>query len=84
MLLWDKSLHLLIPDEFSKSLHLLTPDEFSKLPDGFELESILGSKVIKGKDEIDDDTRAGYLAYGIRDIYNHPARDDVLLFLLKV
>lgn len=43
---------------------LLTPAQLLAVPDGTVLYSIMGEKVIKGKDYIDDDTRGGYLAYG--------------------
>lgn len=46
-------------------LMLLTPEEFLFLPDGAILTCIDGSKAVKGKDYIDDDTRGGHLAYGI-------------------
>lgn len=44
---------------------LLTPKEFAALPDGTVLVSIMGERVVKGRDAIDDDTRGGYLAYGL-------------------
>jgi len=47
-------------------LWLLTPDELKKMPEGLELEDIFGRKYIVGKHDIDDDTRFGYIAYGIR------------------
>jgi hypothetical protein len=53
-------------DEGENSLWLLTPEELGKLPDGIILECIDGTKVTKGKDYIDDDTRGGYIAFGIR------------------
>ena len=59
---WDKEHKLL----------LITPEEFAELPDGTELTSILGSKAIKGQDYIDDDTRAGHLAFGVTG--DHPLR----------
>ncbi len=64
MILWRK--------DDAVPLYLVTPAELKEIPDGVELESISGEKVIKGKDYIDDDTRAGYLARGIRDPLNHP------------
>jgi Uma2 family endonuclease len=64
-------------------LYLLTPEEFEQLPDGIELICISGETVIKGKDHIDDDTRAGRLAYGIVDPFNHPLKDLFLTFLLR-
>lgn len=46
-------------------IELLTPEQLKELPNGVELIDIFGGKFIKGKDEIDGDTRFGYLAYGI-------------------
>lgn len=45
-------------------LELVTPEEFEALPDGTVLYSIIGERVTKGVDDIDDDTRAGYIAFG--------------------
>lgn len=45
-------------------IELIHEDDFSKVPDGTELYSIFGRKVVKGVDEIDTDTRGGYLAFG--------------------
>lgn len=53
------------------NLWLFTPEEYSQLPDGFELGCIDGSRAIKGKDEVDMDTRGGHLAYGVQDPLNH-------------
>ena len=47
-----------------KTLWLVTPEEFERLPNGFVLTCIYGETAIKGKDEIDDDTRFGHIAYG--------------------
>ena len=58
-------------DEDHKLL-LITPEEFAVLPDGEVLACIDGSTFTKGVDEIDDDTRAGHLAYGV--VGNHPLR----------
>ena len=44
---------------------LLTLGQFAILPDGTALVSISGRTVIKGKDYIDNETRGGYLAYGV-------------------
>ena len=55
-----------------RKLLLLTKAEFDGLPDGEVLTCIDGTTAIKGKDEIDDDTRAGHLAYGV--VGNHPLR----------
>jgi len=53
-------------------LWLFSEDEFNKLPDGFELKSINGTIVIKGKDSIDMDTRGGWLAFGVEHPLTHP------------
>jgi hypothetical protein len=53
-----------------QKIWLITPKQFKQLPDGTELTDIYGKKVVKGQDEIDDDTRADentgidYLAVG--------------------
>ena len=70
-------------NEGENSLFLFNLDEFEKLPDGIELESIVGDKKIKGKDEIDMDTRAGYIAWGIRSPETHKHADLFLIFLLR-
>lgn len=46
-------------------INLVTLEKFKKLKKGTKLVCIDGTTVIKGKDEIDDDTRFGYMAYGI-------------------
>ena len=50
-----------------RSLALLMPKELEALPDGARLVCIDGTEVVKGQDKIDDDTRGGYLAYGVLD-----------------
>lgn len=47
------------------NLWLLTPEEFAEVPNGIVLLSISNDPKVKGKDYIDDDTRAGVLAYGL-------------------
>lgn len=56
---------------WDQDLWLFTPKEFAQLPDGIELESISGDIKTKGRDDIDQDTRFGYLAWGVRDPLNH-------------
>lgn len=46
-------------------LRLITPEDYLSLPEGTALRSILGETVIIGTDYIDNDTRGGYLAYGL-------------------
>lgn len=65
------------------TLWLFTPEEFNQLPDGIVLSSISGGTFVKGKDYIDDDTRAGHLAYGVRDIQHHEHKKLLLAMLLK-
>jgi hypothetical protein len=64
-------------------LFLFTPDEFAQLPDGLSLTSIMGNKKVKGKDDIDMDTRFGHTAWGVEDPWNHPLKDLFLVFKLK-
>lgn len=45
-------------------LVLITPAIFEALPRGTVLYSISGERVVKGKDDIDRDTRAGFMAWG--------------------
>lgn len=47
-------------------LKLLNKDEFDRVEDGVELFCIDGTSSVKGKDEFDDDTRGGYLPYGVK------------------
>ena len=63
-------------------LYLFSLDEYEQLPAGIELECINGTKLIKGRDYIDLDTRFGHIAYGVRDIENHPNQNLLLKFLL--
>lgn len=51
---------------------------FPQIPDGTVLTCINGKKAVKGKDKIDDDTRAGLIAYGIK------AADALTIFIKKV
>lgn len=46
-------------------LYLCPIAEFDDLPDGIALHSISGLVAVKGRDDIDKDTRGGFLAYGI-------------------
>lgn len=52
-------------DRQDDPLWLLTPAELEMVPDGTVLVCISGERVVKGVDEIDDDTRGGYIAYGL-------------------
>ena len=46
-------------------LLLLPKKLLCHIPQGFELTDITGDISIVGKDSVDDDTRAGLLAYGV-------------------
>lgn len=48
-----------------RTIKLITPEEFVALPPNTDLVCIDGRKVTKGVHHIDNDTRGGYLAYGI-------------------
>jgi hypothetical protein len=48
----------------SHTLWLITPAEYRALPKGMVLQDIFGDRFVKGKDNIDMDTRAGHIAYG--------------------
>lgn len=43
---------------------LLTPDEFAKVDPGAVLLTIMGRRVVVGRDAIDTDTRVGHLGFG--------------------
>lgn len=54
-------------DEFCPfDLNLITPEQLGCLPYGTVLYSISGKKCRVGTDYIDDDTRCGFLAYGVK------------------
>ena len=69
-------------EEGDNSLWLLTPEELTKVPEGTVLESITGSKKVYGTDRIDNDTRFGHLAYGVRNPFKHELKDIFLLMAL--
>lgn len=52
-------------DRQSDPLWLLTPEELAEMPTGTELVCINGNRYIVGVDDIDDDTRGGYIAFGL-------------------
>lgn len=54
--------------EDGRVIGLLTPEDLENTPDGTLLYDIEGNSAVVGKDEIDNDVRYGYLAYGkLRD-----------------
>jgi uncharacterized protein YbcI len=69
--------------KWDEKLWLFTIDEFNKLPDGIELTSIIGEKVIKGVDDIDLDTRGKCIAFGIEDPLNHKEAELFSIFMLS-
>jgi hypothetical protein len=52
-------------EESNDPLWLLTPGEFNLIPDGTVFTSIIGEKKVKGRDDIDMDTRGPYIAWGL-------------------
>jgi hypothetical protein len=70
-------------DDEPNGLVIFTKEEFDRLPDGMEFTAIDGETAIKGKDYIDMDTRFGHLAYGVKDIWNHPQKHLFLIFKLS-
>lgn len=48
-----------------KTLLLCPVKDFENVPDGTVLTSIFGEQKVKGTDDIDQDSRAGLLAYGV-------------------
>jgi len=54
-------------DDEDDPLHLLTLDEYGRVPDGALLVSINGKAKVKGRDDIDMDTRFGCIAWGFRE-----------------
>jgi hypothetical protein len=68
---------------WDENLTLFTPEEIDQLPEGTVLCSIMGDKKVKGKDEIDMDTRFGHTAWGVEDPWNHPLKDLFLIFKIK-
>ena len=70
-------------DEGDNSLWLFTLEELTEIPEGTVLEDIGGEFSTKGVDHIDNDTRFGYSAYGIRNPEQHALRDLFLQMKLK-
>ena len=54
-----------------REIYLITPEHLRELPDGTTLVSIMGDSVVKGRDNIDGDTRGHFLAFGLEQ---KPAR----------
>lgn len=65
------------------NLWLLTEAEFSQIPNGTELVCFTGERKIKGRDHIDDDTRFGYLAWGIESPETHELAPLLMKFKLE-
>jgi hypothetical protein len=53
-------------------IELQTPESFAALPDGTVLISIQGEEKVKGRDDIDLDTRFGRIAWGVPDRRTNP------------
>jgi hypothetical protein len=52
-------------DGQERTIHLVSKFGYLSLPIGTIMYSINGERVVVGEDEIDMDTRNGYLGYGI-------------------
>ena len=65
------------------TLWLFSKEEFDKLPNGFVLTSINGTKKTKGVDSIDTDIRWGHIAWGVSDPLNHPDAELFTVFRLE-
>jgi hypothetical protein len=70
---WEELINLPYEDlwtfgfrQFNDQLLLIPLWLFSAIPQGFRLTSISGREVEVGKDDIDLDTRAGCIAFGIK------------------
>lgn len=74
---------MVIWDDKPNPLWLFTPDELNQLPYGTRLESISGNFVVKGKDYIDDETRFGHIAFGIRNPFQHELKETFIEWRLK-
>lgn len=69
--------------QWDDKLWLFTPAEYEQLPNGTELLTINGGVVIKGKHDIDMDTRWGYIAYGVNHPMEHDLRELFMQFILE-
>jgi hypothetical protein len=68
---------------WDEKLWLLTPDEFDALPQGVMLQGINRRYVVKGRDRIDLDVRAGCMAYGLtRNLAESQNLDQEFLILM--
>ncbi len=68
--------------KWQDNLWLFTPEEFKQLPDGTILLCIDGKSCIKGKHEIDQDTRVGHIAYGVTNPTTHELAELFTKFML--
>ena len=64
-------------------LWLFTPAELESLPDGTVVESIMNDFSTKGVDHLDNDTRFGHTAYGIRNPFEHELKDMFIEWRLR-
>ena len=69
--------------QWDENLWLFTPAEFEQLPNGIELFTINGGVAIKGKHEIDMDTRFGHIAYGVNHPMEHEEHELFMQFILE-
>ncbi len=69
--------------QWDDHLWLFTVEEYEQLPDGIELITINGKYAVKGKHNIDMDTRWGYTAYGVNHPMEHDLRELFMQFILE-
>jgi len=53
------------PDPDGKQIYLIPGRDYKNIAPGTVLFSIFGERKVMGTDSVDDDTRGGYLAYGV-------------------
>lgn len=63
---------------------LITPEHFEELEDGTALVSITGEVSVKGMDEIDLDTRGGFIAYGFLCKVKHSGENGMGMYEKEV
>lgn len=68
------------PFAFDFHVDLITPEHLVELPDGTVLYNIFGKPHTKGVDEIDDDTRGGFIAFGFLCKDKHTGEDNMGMY----
>ena len=58
-----------------EEIRLITLEELKELPDGTVLVDIFGQHAVVGRDEIDTDTRSGFVAYSREPVVGAECRE---------